>query len=104
MRVSAAAVASQCAVPCKCALNSAKSKLLVLLDPLHLLLVEPGDDGANAAVRMAVPLRHQEAFVDRSNACVLHLTVRSPLRPYAGTAQLSRLPPCKTHRHIYGDG
>ncbi len=41
-----------------------------------------------AIVQMVVPLRHQEAFLNRSNACVLHITIRCDTAPHASCRKL----------------
>jgi len=71
---------------------SAKRKihLFFVMDPHDVMLVElqqkkPGI----ATVKMLQSIRHQEAYLNRNNACLLHLVFRNPTRPHPCARRLT---------------
>jgi hypothetical protein len=78
-------------LPCTVAVGTKRVQLFFVVDPTALMLVQRHPDRAgHAQVVMAVPLRHQEAFLNRNNVCVLHITIRSMTRPHASCRRLKQ--------------
>jgi hypothetical protein len=76
-------------VACTLAVGPKKVNLFLVLDSDNLLLVtrHPNKVGY-AIIQMIVSLRHQEPFLNRSNNCVLHVTIRSLARPHPSCRKL----------------
>lgn len=76
-------------VPVTCAVGMTKVKLFMVLDSELLILVEKHPEKAGwANVKCVASVRHQEAFCNRSNTSVLHITIRSAIKPHASCRKL----------------